>query len=155
MRVRPVQRRRTPANREALVLFEQALEISIIFRERDTLEQAIDIRFDIRNALQPLGDRPKILDYLREAARLAVQIDDQRRLGWVQSYLTDHFWITGRAADAAVAGERALAIARQLSDLPMQVVRICRSDFSITLAEIIDEQSNSSDGTSRLCMARC
>lgn len=112
-----------PANREALVLFEQALEILKHLPEnRDTLEQAIDLRFDIRNALQPLGDRPKILDNLREAERLAVQIDDKLRLGWVQSYLTDHFWITGRAADAAAAGERALAIARQLSDLPMQVV---------------------------------
>ena len=112
-----------PANREALALFEQALEILKHLPEsRDALEQAIDIRFDIRNALQPLGDRGKMLEYLHQAERLAVQLDDQRRLGWVQSYLTDHFWITGRTVEAASAGERALAIARELSDLPMQVV---------------------------------
>jgi class 3 adenylate cyclase/tetratricopeptide (TPR) repeat protein len=112
-----------PANREAFVLFEQALEVLKHLPEnRDTLEQAIDIRFDIRNALQPLGERGPILEYLREAEKLAVQLDDQRRLGWVHSYLTDHFWILGQTEKAAATGERALSIARQLSDLSIQVV---------------------------------
>ena len=112
-----------PANREASVLFEQALEVLKHLPEnRDTLEQAIDIRFDIRNALQPLGERGPILEYLREAEKLAVLLDDQRRLGWVHSYLTDHFWILGQTEEAAAAGERALGIAGQLSDLPIQVV---------------------------------
>jgi tetratricopeptide (TPR) repeat protein len=112
-----------PANREACALFEQALAVLKHLPDSpDLLEQAIDIRFDIRNALQPLGDRARILEYLREAERLATQLNDQRRLGWVQSYLTDHYWILGRTEEAAAAGERALAIARELSDLPMQVV---------------------------------
>ena len=112
-----------PANREACVLFEQALEaLKHLPENRDTLQHAVDIRFDIRNALQPLGDRGRIFDFLREAERLAGLLQDQRRLGWVQSYLTDHFWITGRTAEAAAAGEKALAIAREVADLPMQVV---------------------------------
>jgi class 3 adenylate cyclase/tetratricopeptide (TPR) repeat protein len=112
-----------PANREACALFEQALEaLTHLPETRETLEQAIDLRFDIRNALQPLGDRPRILEFLRAAERLAVMINDKRRLGWVHSYLTDHFWITGRTDEAAASGERALEIARQLADVPMQVV---------------------------------
>jgi tetratricopeptide (TPR) repeat protein len=111
------------AYREAVALFEQALEaLSHLPENHDTLEQAIDIRFDIRNALQPLGDRERIANYLGEAERLATRLGDARRIGWVQSYLTDHHWIFGRYGDAAASGERALAISKQLADLPLQVV---------------------------------
>jgi class 3 adenylate cyclase/tetratricopeptide (TPR) repeat protein len=111
-----------PANREAVALFEQALEaLKHVPETREILQQAIDIRFGIRNALQPLGERGPILTYLREAERLAGHLGDQR-LGWVQSYLADHYWILGQAREAAAAGERALAIARELSDVPLQVV---------------------------------
>src|SRR6185503_12850022 len=111
------------ANREAFSLFAQALEVLKHLAEtRETLEQAIDIRFDIRNALQPLGDRKRMAEYLREAEQLATRFGDPRRIGWVQSYLTDHYWIIGSTDEAATAGERALAIARELSDVPLQVV---------------------------------
>jgi class 3 adenylate cyclase/tetratricopeptide (TPR) repeat protein len=112
-----------PANRDAVVLFEQALEVvKRLPADRNTLEQAIDLRFDIRNALQPLGDLSQILEYLREAERLAALIDDQRRLGWVASYLTEHFRMLGDPDAASEAGERALKIARRLADLPLRVV---------------------------------
>jgi class 3 adenylate cyclase/tetratricopeptide (TPR) repeat protein len=112
-----------PANREAVVLFEQALQaIKHLPEDRSTIEQAIDIRFDIRNALQPLGDLSQILEYLGEAERLATRIDDQRRLGWVAAYLTEHFRMLGDPKAAAEAGERALAIARGLEDLPLCVI---------------------------------
>jgi class 3 adenylate cyclase/tetratricopeptide (TPR) repeat protein len=111
-----------PANREALALFEQALEVlGHVPESRDTLEQAIDLRFDMRNALQPLGDRQQIFNCLREAERLARLLGDQRRLGLAQSYLTDYYWISGQTEEAAATGERALEIGRQLSDLPIQV----------------------------------
>ena len=112
-----------PAYREAFTLFEQALEaLKHLPESRESLEQAIDIRFDIRNVLQPLGDHGRIAGFLREAERLATTLDDPRRVGWIQSYLTDHHWILGRTEEAAAAGERALGIARQLSELPLQVV---------------------------------
>jgi class 3 adenylate cyclase/tetratricopeptide (TPR) repeat protein len=112
-----------PANREAVALFEQALAaLDHLPESRQTLEQAIDIHFEIRNALQPLGDLDRILQSLREAERLGVQLDDQRRLGWVGSYLAEHFRMLGHPESAAEEGERALAIARRLEDLPLQVV---------------------------------
>jgi len=112
-----------PASREALVLYEQALDVlSRLAETRDTLEQAIDIRFDIRNVLQPMQDRDRIAGYLQEAEALAARLEDPRRLGWIQAYLTDHFWMLGRVEEAASAGERALSIARRLDDLPLQVV---------------------------------
>jgi class 3 adenylate cyclase/tetratricopeptide (TPR) repeat protein len=112
-----------PANREALALFEQALEVLTHLPEsRETLEQAVDLRFDIRNALQPLGDLARITEYLREAEVLATRLDDHSRLGWVASYLAEHYRMLGNTDAAAAAGERALAIARRRDDFALQVV---------------------------------
>ena len=126
------------AFREAAALLEQALElVSQLPEDRETLEQAIDIRFEIRNALQPLGDRERIARYLGEAERLAARLDDPRRTAWVQSYFTEHFWILGRYQEAAAAGERALQIAEKQSDvslhvvtnLPLGLAYHCRGDY--------------------------
>jgi class 3 adenylate cyclase/tetratricopeptide (TPR) repeat protein len=112
-----------PANRDAAALFEQALRaLKHLPEDRDTLEQAIDIRFEIRNALQPLGELEQIQQHLREAERVAAQLGDQRRLAWVASYQTEHFRMLGDPETAAAAGERALTIARQLQDFPLRVV---------------------------------
>ena len=75
------------ANREALASFEQALTaLTHLPETRETREQAIDIRFDLRNALFPLAEFGRIEGYLREAELLARTLDDQRRLGWVLAY---------------------------------------------------------------------
>jgi len=108
---------------EAVVLLEKALEaLSQLPDDRARSEQAIDLRFDLRNALQPLGDRQRIAKYLLEAEQLADLLNDRKRMGWIQSYLTEQFWMLGRYADSAAAGELALSAARDLNDLPLQVV---------------------------------
>ena len=111
------------AFREAVTLFENALQaLSHLPESSETLEQTLDIHFDLRNVLQPLGDRDRIASFLREAEKLASRLDDTRRIGWVQSYLTEHFWMLGQYEESAKAGERALAIGERLSDLSLQVV---------------------------------
>lgn len=106
---------------EAVILFEQALEaLAGLPQSKEAVQKAIDIRFDIRNVLQPLGDRDRIASRLREAEQLANGIGDRQRNGWVQSYLTEQFWMLGRYRESIEAGERALAVAEQ--DLPLQVV---------------------------------
>ena len=60
------------AYREVVVCLEQALvALAHLSESRATVEQAIDLRFDLRNALLPLGDQARIFDYLREAEALA------------------------------------------------------------------------------------
>ena len=111
------------AYREAVALFEQALAaLAQLPETRANLEQAVDLRFELRNVLQPLGDRERIAECLQEARDLAARLDDASRMAWVHCYLTEHFWILGRYADAAAAGEHALAIGQRLADLPLQVV---------------------------------
>ncbi len=111
------------AYREAVALFERALAAASQMPEsRTRLETEIDIRFDIRNALQPLGDRQRIATYLREAEVLSERLGDEHRIGWVQSYLTEQFWMLGNYGQSIAAGERALDVARRADDLALQVV---------------------------------
>ncbi|MFQ5830980.1 MAG: adenylate/guanylate cyclase domain-containing protein [Candidatus Methylomirabilia bacterium] len=110
------------ANREAAACYEEALgALGHLPDSRETLEQAIDVRFDLRNALWPLGQLGRIVDYLREAEALAQALDDQRRLGRVFSYVTQYFWMTGDPHRALESGQRALALAANLGDFTLQI----------------------------------
>ena len=67
------------ANREAVAFFEQALAaLEHLPETRDTLEQAIDLRLDLRQPLLPLGEFEQILepppssrDHCRDSERSA------------------------------------------------------------------------------------
>jgi predicted ATPase len=76
------------ANREAVGYFEQALAaLQHLPETRERLEWAIDLRFDLRTALFPLGEFERIFGCLREAEGLARMLDDQRRLGQLAVYI--------------------------------------------------------------------
>jgi class 3 adenylate cyclase/tetratricopeptide (TPR) repeat protein len=111
------------AGRAALAYFEQALTaVAHLPETRDTLEQAIDIRFDLRTALLPLAEFARIDSYLREAEILARKFDDQRRLGWVSAYMSGNELGTGGPAGAVLAlAQKVQAIAETLADVPLQV----------------------------------
>jgi class 3 adenylate cyclase/tetratricopeptide (TPR) repeat protein len=113
------------AYREAVAYFEQALEaLPRLPKHRDTREQAIDLRLDLRNALFPLGDFGRILDLLREAENLAEALGDQGRSGQVASFMTAIFSVLGDSDRALASGQRALSIAEALGDSIPQV-RVC------------------------------
>jgi class 3 adenylate cyclase/tetratricopeptide (TPR) repeat protein len=110
------------ANRESAAYFEQALAaLQHLPESRETLEQAIDLRFDLRTSNVPLGEFEKVFRDLEEAERLARTLDDQRRVGWVSVYMSHYFWITGESTEALAFGERARTIAETLADFPLQV----------------------------------
>ena len=111
------------ANREAIACFEQALQaLKHLPEDHETLEQAIDIRFELRSALLPLGEIGQALRYLHEAESLAKKSKDQRRLAWVSTYTTIHFQLQGDTNQALAAGERAMAIAEETGDFALRVV---------------------------------
>jgi tetratricopeptide (TPR) repeat protein len=112
------------ANREALPYFEQALAaLTHLPETRETQEQAIDLRFDLRNSLFPLAEFGRIEGYLREAEILARTLDDQRRLGWVSAYMSSYYQNAGgHATDVRTSAQRVEAIAETLGDVPLQVV---------------------------------
>src|SRR5262249_22291206 len=111
------------ANREAVAYFEQALvALRHLPESRDTREQAIDLCFDLRNALLLLGQQERILGHLCEAATLAEALDDLHRLGRVSSYMSDYCWRLGQHHRAIDAGQRALSLGMALEDFGLQVV---------------------------------
>jgi class 3 adenylate cyclase/tetratricopeptide (TPR) repeat protein len=97
---------------EAVGYLEQALSaLPHLSEQRDTREQAIDLRLALRNALQVSGNFERILACLREAEALATTLDDPRRLGQVSSFLSHHFCHMGAYDQAIAAAQRALAVA--------------------------------------------
>jgi class 3 adenylate cyclase/tetratricopeptide (TPR) repeat protein len=110
------------ANREAVAYLEQALAaLQHLPESHETLAQAIDLRFALRQALYPLGEFERFLTYLREAETLAMALGDQRRLGWVSAYMTSYFWLTGDKDRALACGQRALAVVEAGADIALQV----------------------------------
>jgi len=105
------------AYREAVTCFEQALgALGYLPAGRERSELAVDLRFDLHNALIPLGDVGRMADMLNEAEREAELLQDQRRLGQASAYMTQCYWWTGQPARAVESGQRAITIAQALGD---------------------------------------
>jgi tetratricopeptide (TPR) repeat protein len=111
------------AHQEAVGCFEQALvALQHLPEDQDTCEQAIDLRFSMRNALLPLGVHEQIFDHLHAAQSVAEALHDERRLGQACAYLAEYFRMTGNSARAVESGERALALATALGDFTLEVM---------------------------------
>src|SRR5215471_16117897 len=111
------------AHREAVECFERALvALAHLPETRDTREQAIDLRCDLRNALLPLGEHARILDHLRAAESLAERLDDPQRLGWIAGYLCNSFSVLGEYAQAIAAGQHVIALATTSGAFDLQVL---------------------------------
>ena len=111
------------ANREAVACFEQALDaLTHLPESRDTVEQAIDLRLELRNVLVPLGEFGRLFDRLLEAEALAEALGDQHRLGWVFGYRAHAFSLMGDHNHAIESGRRGLALAETIGDLGSQVL---------------------------------
>jgi tetratricopeptide (TPR) repeat protein len=111
------------ASQEAVLCFEQALvAVAHLPASRERHEQAIDVRFGLRNALTQRLEYGRVLMYLREAEVLARALSDQRRLGWGAAYMTECCGAMGDLPGAVEVGQRALALAGTLGDTALQVV---------------------------------
>lgn len=110
------------ANREAATFFEQALRVLETSPEtRETLQQAIDLRFDLKTSLIPLGQFERIVSYLREAEGLAKRLDDQWRLCQLSVHMCQTLGLSGNPKDAVAFGQDAQVLAESLENVPLQV----------------------------------
>jgi tetratricopeptide (TPR) repeat protein len=111
------------AKREAVACFERALTaLGHLPQDRSTLEQAFDIRLELRPALNQLGEIQQVLKYLREAEILAEQLNDDRRRGRVCAVMTIAHSLLGQLDEALATGTRAREIAERLGDLRLRIV---------------------------------
>jgi class 3 adenylate cyclase/tetratricopeptide (TPR) repeat protein len=110
------------ANTDAANYFEQTLKaIDHLPESRGTLEQAVDVRIELRTALQVLRDLGHQGLHLTEALRRAEVLGDQRRVGQVLMYSALHAALTTKFDEALRLGGRAWVIAEALGDLGLQV----------------------------------
>jgi class 3 adenylate cyclase/DNA-binding SARP family transcriptional activator len=111
------------ANREAVSSFERALGLLEALPEsRSMLEQAFDIRLELRGVLAQLGEFLAARDLLREAEALAEQLDDDRRRGRTGSIMTNVHSNLGELDEALASGNRALKVAERLRDLRLHIL---------------------------------
>jgi transcriptional regulator with AAA-type ATPase domain/tetratricopeptide (TPR) repeat protein len=109
------------AHREAVAFFEQALAaLAELPSSRERLEQAIDVRFELRTSLLPLGEVERGLDHLREAARLASELGDPHRLGRLTIYHVGQLYFMGEHERAWEVGQQALRLGDTLDDLALR-----------------------------------
>ena len=110
------------ANQEAARFFERALRVLETLPEtRETLEQAIDLRVDLKTSLIPLGQFERIVSHLREAEGLAKRLDDQWRLCQFSVHMCQTLGLSGNPKDAVAFGQDAQVLAESLEDVPLQV----------------------------------
>jgi tetratricopeptide (TPR) repeat protein len=111
------------APQDARVAFEQALGVLEALPEsQSTLEQAFEIRLDLRSALNQLGEVRRALGRLHEANALAERLNDDRGRGRVCALMTNAHSQLGELDEARASGTRALAIAQALRDLELSIL---------------------------------
>jgi class 3 adenylate cyclase/tetratricopeptide (TPR) repeat protein len=105
------------AARAAVAWFEQALSALRGMPEtREIQEQSIDIRIDLRFAHWQAGELGKLYPSLREAERLARMLGDQRRLGWVSTFMSHYLLVTGDSSHARACAQNAKDISVAVGD---------------------------------------
>jgi class 3 adenylate cyclase/tetratricopeptide (TPR) repeat protein len=108
---------------EARVWFDQALEVlAALPVTPSTLEQAFDIRLELRPVLNNLGEVGRALERTREAETIAERLNDDRRRGRVCALMTNIHTLLGKLDEALASGSRALEIAGRLGDLRLRIL---------------------------------
>ena len=108
---------------DARAWFEHALSVlETLPGSASTLEQAFDIRVELRVVLAQLGEPRRMLERLREAEALAERLDDDPRRGRVCAFMTNAHSLLGELDAAFAAGSRALEIAGRLGDLRLRIL---------------------------------
>jgi len=111
------------APQEARRLFDQALAaLGALPQSQSNLEQAFDIRLELRNMLAQLGEARRVRERLSEAMSLAELLNDDRRRGRVTGHMTNAHALLGELDEAVESGTRALEIARRLGDSRLQIM---------------------------------
>ncbi len=111
------------ALQDARAWFEQALGVlEALTESQSTLEQAFEIRLELRSVLHLLSEPRRGLERLREAETVARALNDDRRLGRVYALMTVAHAHFGELDEALACGTRGLEIAGALGELPLRIL---------------------------------
>lgn len=109
------------ANAEAAGFFERALNVLRQLPEtRATLEQAVDLRFELRNALIALCELDRIRQSLEEIEPILARLGDKARSARHAAFRCNHHFLAGEQRRAIEFGEAGLHLARECGDRVVQ-----------------------------------
>jgi tetratricopeptide (TPR) repeat protein len=109
------------AYRQAVVYFDDALiALQHLPESREMIEQAVDLRCDLRNAHMPLGQHDQMIEHTCAAEPLATALGDPSRLARVLAYMGTNFFIARDHHRAINTLERGLAVATGLDDFRLE-----------------------------------
>jgi class 3 adenylate cyclase/tetratricopeptide (TPR) repeat protein len=105
------------ANADAARFFERALAVLKKLPETpDNLRQAVDIRFELRNALLPSYDTDRILRTLDELDPILARLGDKQRSAQYAAFRCNHHFLIGQQRRAIEFGETGVRLARECGD---------------------------------------
>jgi tetratricopeptide (TPR) repeat protein len=105
------------ANGEAAGYFERAIGVLRHLPEtRATLEQTVDLHFELRNALLPLGETQRTLKSLQEIEPVLAALNDGTRSARYAAFRCNHHFLAGEQRRAIEFGELGLRFARERGD---------------------------------------
>jgi tetratricopeptide (TPR) repeat protein len=109
--------------REAVLAFQRAFgALGHVPAGAAATEEAVDLRYQLNDALVPLGEYREALDHLRESERLALELDDRARLARILSAISARLRTIGEHDAAIDAGRRAAGLAATLDDRRLEAV---------------------------------
>jgi tetratricopeptide (TPR) repeat protein len=105
------------ANAEAASFYERALKaLRHLPENRVNLEQAVDLRFELRNALLGLAEVDRIHQALEEIEPILAVLGDRLRSARHAAYRCNHHFLVGEQRRAIEFGETGLQLARACGD---------------------------------------
>ncbi len=105
------------ANVDAVRFFERALMVlKKLPATADNLRQAVDLRFELRNALLPLGETDRIARSLDELDPIIASLGDTLRSARYAAFRCNHHFFIGQQRRAIEFGETGVQFARECGD---------------------------------------
>jgi predicted ATPase/class 3 adenylate cyclase len=122
------------ANAEAADFFERALAaLEHVPQSRATLEQDVDLRFELRNALIALCELDRIGRCLEALEPLVAQLGDSNRAARLASFRCNQHFLAARQRTAIEVGEAGLRVAHEIGDRGLHAELLYRTGQSYHL----------------------
>jgi tetratricopeptide (TPR) repeat protein len=110
------------AYEEAQIYFEASIEaLKKLPPTRSRIGEEIDLRFNMRAVLFPLGRHDEWAEHVQAAEALSKEIGDNIRLANSYNFLSTHFWIHGRHEEAISLCEEGLSLVESAGDFSAHI----------------------------------
>ena len=104
-------------NAEAIQYYERALAaLKHLPQSRATLEQGVDLRFELRNALIALGELGRIRECLEAVEPMVAQLGDEKKSVRLASFRCNHHFLAAEQRRVIEIGEAGLRLARSIGE---------------------------------------